>query len=55
MNPSVDYDKWLKSLDTELNEPTNQNLIKVPKVVRVNENAMIKQCNKQPNVPFLLE
>ena len=25
--------KWLKSFDTQLNEPTNQILIKVPKVV----------------------
>ena len=24
---------WLKSLDTQLNKPTNQNSIKVPKVV----------------------
>ena len=25
---------WLKRLDTQLIEPTNQNLIKVPKVVK---------------------
>ena len=31
---SVDYDQCLKPLDTQLNEPTNQNLIKVPKVVQ---------------------
>ena len=30
---SVDYNQYLKRLDTQLNEPTNQNLIKVPKVV----------------------
>ena len=29
----VDYNEWLKSLDTQLNEPTNQNSIKFPKVV----------------------
>ena len=26
--PSVDYNCWLKHLDTQLKEPTNQNLIK---------------------------
>ena len=26
--PSVDYNKWLKRLDTQLNKPTNQNLTK---------------------------
>ena len=31
-NPSVDYNYWLKSLDTELNELTKQNSIKVPQV-----------------------
>ena len=36
---SVDYNKWLKRLDTQLNQPTNQNSIKVPKVV--------KQTNKK--------
>ena len=30
--PSVDYNYWLKRLDNQLNVPTNQNLIKVPKV-----------------------
>ena len=32
--PSVYHYKWLKSLDTQLYEPTNQNLMKVTKVVR---------------------
>ena len=32
-NPSVDYNQWWKRLDTQLNKPTNQNSIKVPKVV----------------------
>ena len=31
--PSVDYNYWLKQLDTQLNEPTNQNSMKVSKVV----------------------
>ena len=26
--PSVNYNKWLKRMDTQLNEPTNLNLIK---------------------------
>ena len=36
---SVDYNYRLKRLDTQLNELTNQNLLKVPKVV--------KQTNKK--------
>ena len=34
ITPSVDYNFWLKRLDAQLNEPTNQKLIKVPKVVK---------------------
>ena len=34
INSSVDYNKWLKRLSTQLNEPTNQNSIKVTKVVQ---------------------
>ena len=30
--PNVDYNQWLKQFDTQLNESTNQNLIKVFKV-----------------------
>ena len=38
ITPSVDYIQWLKRLDTQHNEPTNQNsMIKVPKVVIRNE------------------
>ena len=32
--PSVDYNYWLKRLDTHLSEPTNQNSVKVPKVAK---------------------
>ena len=32
--PTVDYNLWLKRLDTQLNEPSNQDSIKVPKVVK---------------------
>ena len=31
---SVDYNLWLKCLDTELNEPTNKNSFKAFKVVK---------------------
>ena len=31
--PSVDYKLWLKHLDTQFNDSTNQNSLKVPKVV----------------------
>ena len=42
MNPSIDYNYWLRRLDTQLNETTNQNLIVVPKVVKpMNKNAPI--------------
>ena len=34
ITPSVDYNKWLKRFNTQHNEPTNQNQIKVPKVVK---------------------
>ena len=34
ITPSVDYKYWLKRWDTQLNEQTNQNSIKLPKVVR---------------------
>ena len=46
---SEDYNKWLKRLVTQLNEPTNQNLIKVPKVVKpTNEKKVSKRlCGKK--------
>ena len=34
ITPSVDYNWWLKRLDTQINEPTNQYSIKVPKIVK---------------------
>ena len=41
--PSVDYNQWLKRLDNQLNEPTKQKSIKVPKVVKpLNRNIIIK-------------
>ena len=34
ITPSVVYSLWMRRLGTQLNEPTNQNSIKVPKVVK---------------------
>ena len=39
ITPSVDC--WLKHLDTQLNEPTDQNLIKDPKVVKSMNKKML--------------
>ena len=35
----VDYNYWLKRMDTQFNKPTNQNFLKVLKIV--------KQMNKK--------
>ena len=56
--PSVDYNQLLKRLDTQLNEPANQNSLKVPKVVKpMNKKTFLQdfgnKCNKQPNIPSL--
>ena len=34
ITPSVDYNKWLKRMDTQLNEPTYKKIREVPKVVK---------------------
>ena len=40
---SVDYNKWLKRMETQLNEPTNQNSIpKVPKVLKPTKGLYLK-------------
>ena len=39
---SQNYNWWLKRLDTQLNEPINQNSIKVPKVVKpINKKTLL--------------
>ena len=38
---SVDYNLWLKRLDTQLIKPTNQNLLKVPKVFKPTNKKML--------------
>ena len=41
--PSVDYNQWLIVLDTQLDEPTNPNSIKFPKVVmQINKKRYFK-------------
>ena len=42
INPCVDYNYLLKRLNTELNEPTNQNSIKIPKVVETTNKCYYK-------------
>ena len=38
----VDFNSgWLKCLDTQLNQPTNQNSIKVPKVKPTNKKTLL--------------
>ena len=50
----VDNNKWLKRLDTQLNELINLNSIKVPKVGKpMNKKDFGDYSNKQPNVPSL--
>ena len=49
---------WLKCIDTQINKSTNQNLVKVPKVIKpTNQKILFKNFgdwgNKQPNVPAL--
>ena len=57
ITPSVDYNQYMKRLDIQLNEPTNQNSIKVSKDVNQTNRKMLLQkfgdyCNIQLNVPF---
>ena len=43
ITPSVDYNQFLKLLDTQLNEPTNQNSMKVLKYVKpTNKKTLLK-------------
>ena len=57
--PSVDYNQWLKRLDTQLNQLTNQNLINVPKVVKVEKwksyfktlGTCVKNYHNVPSLP----
>ena len=40
--PSVDFNWWFKHIDIQLNKPTNQNSIKVPKAIKpMNEKTLL--------------
>ena len=39
--PSVDYNQWLKRLDALLNESTNKNSVKIPKVKQTNKKTLL--------------
>ena len=57
ITPSLDFNQWLKCLDTHLNEPSNKNSMKVPEVIKpTNKKTILQnlgdQC-KQTNVPSL--
>ena len=40
----VDYNYWLERLETQLNESTNQNSLKVPRVVKpTNKKTLLKK------------
>ena len=54
ITPSVDYNQWLKCIDTQPNEPINQHSTNKPKAVKPNsKKTLLKnfgdQCNKQSN------
>ena len=56
--PSLHYNQLFKRLDTQLNKPSNQNSIKVPKVVKpINKKMLLQEffdlCSKQPNISSL--
>ena len=37
----VGYNYWLKRIDTQLNELTNQNSVKVPEVVKLTNGGLL--------------
>ena len=54
--PSLDYNYWLKVWTLNFNEPTNQNSLKVLKVVKTTNKKLLKQlimqlCNLKKDVP----
>ena len=52
---SVDYDWWLKRLDTQLDKPTNQNPLKALKVVKpTNEKTLGTSVINSPLSPLSL-
>ena len=52
----LDYNQRLKRLRTDLNGPSNQNSMQVPKVVKLKNKKTLLfggYCNKQSIVPYL--
>ena len=49
---NVDYNWWLIRLDTQLNEPTNQSLVKVPKVVDPTNKKWVTYFDTKINTPI---
>ena len=41
---SVDFNQWLKRLDTQLNRSTNKNSLKVPKVPKPTNGKYLFEC-----------
>ena len=54
ITPFVNYNQWLKRLDPQLNKPTIQNLLKVPKVVKLTNKKMLLQNFGDLNCPMSL-
>ena len=50
----VGYNYWLKRIDTQLNELTNQNSVKVPKVVKLTNGGTV-EINSPLSTSFLYE
>ena len=47
INPSVDYNMWLKRLDTQLNEPIKQNsILKSRKYLREENYNPYEKCKR---------
>ena len=46
ITPYVDYNEWLKRLDTHLDETTNKNSVKVQKFVKPTNMKLNKPSNK---------
>ena len=42
ITPSVDYNQWFKHLETQLDEPTNQNSSKILEVVELTNNKTLR-------------
>ena len=50
---SVDYNYWLKYLDTQLNGLINQNLIEVPKIVKQIKLGTVRKNSLKPTAIYV--